>query len=180
MPVGAEIAAALGAPLEVLVVRKLGAPGHPEYGIGAVAEGGTRVVEPEITHLLGVRNGEIERIVAAEAAELRRRVRAYRGDRPPPQLRGRTVIIVDDGVATGITDLAAVRAVRRQQPQQIVVAVPVCSGEGFELLRGEADQVIALIVPRRMGAVSLFYEDFGQVPDEEVLDALDRAAHAPR
>ena len=174
--VGEEIATALAAPLEVLVVRKLGAPGHPEYGIGAVAEGGIRVVDAEITKLLGLRNGEIQRLVDAEDSELRRRVHAYRDGKPFPDLGGRVVLVVDDGVATGATNVAAIRALRRQRPRLIVLAVPVCSAEAYELLRHEADRVVALTVPQRMGTVSRFYRDFSQVSDQEVIDALHRAA----
>ncbi|MGD9736021.1 MAG: phosphoribosyltransferase [Solirubrobacterales bacterium] len=180
VPVAEEIAAALGAPLEVLVVRKLGAPANPEYGVGAIAEGGTRVIDQEITRLLGIRNGELERTVQAEEEELRRRVRAYRGGAPAPDLSDRTVILVDDGVATGATDVAAARAIRRQRPRRIIAAVPVCSREGYEVLQPEVDEVVALLVPAGMGAVSRFYRDFGQVSDQEVIRALHRAPHPSR
>lgn len=172
VPVAREVASKLGAPLEILAVRKLGAPHNPEYGVGALAEDGTYVVDSEAAQLLGISNGDLDAIVAREAAELGRRVRTYRGDRPPLGLEGRTVIVVDDGVATGVTDTAALRAVRRQHPRHVVLAVPVCSPEALERLRGEADQIVCLQVPRQLRGVSQFYLDFSQVSDEEVLDAL--------
>lgn len=178
VPVAREIAHSLDAPLEILAVRKLGSPANPEYGVGAIAEDGTRVIDPEATAVLGLRNGELEQIVTRERAELRRRVQAYRGDRPPPDLRDRTVIVVDDGAATGLTDVAALRAVRRQQPRWVVLALPVCSTEALELLHDEADQVVCLRAPRHFHGVGYWYRDFSQVSDEEVIDALRRAASA--
>jgi putative phosphoribosyl transferase len=174
VPVASEISLALGAPLEVFAVRKLGAPGNPEYGVGAIAEDGTRVIDPEATAVLGIRNGELEKTAERERAELRRRVKAYRGDRPPPDLEGRTVVIVDDGAATGLTDVAAIRAIRRQKPRRVVLALPVCSAEALELLRGEAEQVVCLRAPRPFHGVGHWYRDFTQVPDQEVIDALRR------
>jgi predicted phosphoribosyltransferase len=172
VPVAREIADALGAPLEILPVRKLGAPINPEYGIGAVAEDGTTVIDPEAAAMLGVRDGDLEAIVAEEVAELRRRVETYRGDRPPLDLRGRTVIVVDDGIATGVTDTAALRAVRRQAPRRVVLAVPVCSPDALQRLREEADEVVCLRVPRLLRGVGQFYRDFSEVTDEEVLHDL--------
>ncbi len=178
VPVAKEIAEALGAPLEILTVRKLGAPHNPEYGIGALAEDGTCVVDAEAAKVLGLRNGELDAIVAREAAELVRRVRAYRGDRAPLDLDGRTVIVVDDGVATGVTDTAALRAVRRRRPRRVVLAVPVCSPEALERLQRETDQIVCLQVPRLLRGVGQYYLDFSQVSDEEVLDALDSRVDA--
>lgn len=178
VPVAKEIAAALRAPMEILAVRKLGAPHNPEYGIGAVAEDGTCVVDPEAATVLQIHNNELDAIVARERAELMRQVRAYRGDRPPLDLEGRTVIVVDDGVATGITDTTALRAVRRLKPRRIVLAVPVSSPDALELLRPEADQVVCLRIPPLMRGVGQFYADFSQVSDEEVLDALRPRADA--
>lgn len=178
VPVAKEVAEALGAPLEILAVRKLGAPHNPEYGIGALAEDGTLVIDAEATAVLRIHNGELDAIVAREAAELVRRVRTYRGDRPPLDLEGRTVILVDDGVATGVTDTAALRAVRRQEPRRVVLAVPVCSPDAVERLRAEADQVVCLHVPHRLRSVGQYYRDFSQVSDEEVLDALQPRANA--
>ena len=178
VPVAREVAEALGAPLEILAVRKLGAPGHPEYGIGAVAEDGTCVVDTEATQVLQISNGELDAIVARETAELVRRVRAYRGERPALDLAGRTVIVVDDGVATGVTDTAALRAVRHKHPRRVILAVPVCAPDSLERLRAEADQVACLRVPRLLRSVGEWYQDFSQVSDEEVLDALRPPADA--
>ena len=178
VPVAKEIADALDAPLEILAVRKLGAPFNPEYGIGAVAEDGTVVVDPEAVAVLRVGRQELDAIVAEEVAELSRRVRAYRGDRAPLDLEDRTAIVVDDGVATGLTDTAALRAVRRRRPRRLVLAVPVCAPEALERLRAEADEVVCLLVPRRLGGVSQFYRDFSQVTDEEVLRDLQLRADA--
>ena len=178
VPVAKEIADALGAPLEILAVRKLGAPHNPEFGIGAVAEDGTCVIDPEATKVLGIRNGELDAIVAREVAELRRRVELYRGDRPPLHLRGRTAIVVDDGVATGLTDTAALRAVRHLGPRRTVLAVPVCAPDALARLRAEADEVVCLRVPRNLRGVGEWYRDFSQVSDEEVLDDLQPRADA--
>lgn len=178
VPVAREVAEALGAPLEILAVRKLGTPHNPEYGIGAVAEDGTCVVDAEAIAVLRIHNGELDEIVTREEAELVRRVRAYRGDRPPLDLEGRTVIVVDDGVATGVTDTAALRAVRHQLPRRVILAVPVSSPDALERLRGEADQIVCLHAPRLLHGVSQYYRDFSQVSDEEVLDALQPRADA--
>jgi putative phosphoribosyl transferase len=178
VPVAKEIADALDAPLEILAVRKLGSPQNPEYGIGAVAEDGTTVVDPEAAAVVGVRNGELDAIVAREVAELARRVRAYRGDRPPLDLENRTVIVVDDGVATGVTDTAGLRAVRRRRPRRVVLAVPVCSPDSLGRLRKEADEVVCLRTPPLLRGVSQYYRDFSQVSDEEVLRDLRLRADA--
>ena len=175
VPVAAEIAAVLGAPLEILAVRKLGAPHNPEYGIGAIAEGGSKILDPEALALLGISNGTLRGIVERERAELERRVEAYRGDRPRPSLRDRTVIVVDDGVATGVTDTAALRAVRRDGPRRLVLAVPVCAPDSLARLREEADEVVCLTAPPQLRGVGEWYADFGQVSDDEVVAALGRA-----
>jgi predicted phosphoribosyltransferase len=174
VPVAEEVAAVLGAPLEILAVRKLGAPHNPEYGIGAIAEGGTKVLDPEALALLGISNGTLRGIVERESTELERRVEAYRGDRPRPSLRDRTVIVVDDGVATGVTDTAALRAARRGGPRRLVLAVPVCAPDSLARLRQEADAVICLVAPPRLQGVGQWYADFGQVSDAEVVAALAR------
>jgi predicted phosphoribosyltransferase len=178
VPVAEEIATALGAPLEILSVRKLGAPHNPEYGIGAIAEDGTRVFDPEALAVLGIENGTLEAIVARETAELRRRVAAYRGDRPALPLDRRTVIVVDDGVATGVTDTAALRAVRRLRPRRLVLAVPVCPPDSLARLCGEADDVVCLVAPPLLYGVGQWYRDFSQVSDHEVIAALDPARNA--
>lgn len=172
VPVAAEVARALGAPLEFLAVRKLGAPHNSEYGIGAIAEGGTRVFDPEALAVLGIDNRMLESIVARETAELHRRVGAYRRERPTRLLRDRLVIVVDDGVATGVTDTAALREVRTLQPRHLILAVPVCPPDSATRLRGEADEVVCLFEPTLLQGVGQWYRDFGQVTDDEVVAAL--------
>lgn len=179
VPVAREVALALAAPLDFLAVRKLGAPHNPEYGIGAIAEDGTRVIDAEAVAVLGIANGALEKIVERETAELRRRVAAYRDHRPPLELAGRTVVVVDDGIATGVTDTAALRALRRREPRRLVLAVPVCPPDSIERLRAEADDVICLIAPRPFFGVGQWYGDFSQVSDAEVRSVLgefERAA----
>lgn len=175
VPVAAEVARALGAPLEILAVRKLGAPHNPEYGIGAIAEGGTRVFDPEALVVLGIDNGTLEALVARETAELHRRVDAYRRGRPPRLLRGRSVVVVDDGVATGVTDTAALRDIAAQRPRRLVLAVPVCPPDSAARLRAEADEVVCLAEPTILQGVGQWYLDFGQVSDAEVLAGLTAA-----
>ncbi len=172
VPVAREIALALGAPLDILAVRKLGAPRNPEYAIGAIAEDGTRVIDPEAATAMGVGAEQIERVVANEVAELRRRIAAYRDDRAPIDLTDRTVIVVDDGVATGLTDMAALRAVRRRKPRRLILAVPVCAPDSALRLRQHADQVVCLLAPPQLRGVGEWYRDFSQVSDEQVLATL--------
>ena len=172
VPVAGEVAAALRAPLEILAVRKLGAPHNPEYGIGAIAEDGTRVFDTEALAVLGINGGVLESIVGRETAELHRRVAAYRGDRQALELRNRTVIVVDDGVATGVTDTAALRAIRRREPRRLVLAVPVCAPDSAARLRGEADEVVCLAEPSQLYGVGQWYRDFSQVSDQEVISTL--------
>lgn len=178
VPVAREVADTLGAPLEVLAVRKLGAPHNPEYGIGAIAEDGTRVFDPEALAVLGINGGELDTIVARESAELERRVEAYRGGRSLLPLAGRTVIVVDDGVATGVTDTAALRAIRRRGPSRLVLAVPICAPDSLVRLEGEADEVFCLLAPPQLYGVGQWYRDFSQVSDEEVIEALGRIGNA--
>ncbi len=177
VPVAVEVASALGAQLEILAVRKLGAPGNPELGVGAVAEDGTGVIDSDSVERLGMTEVELESTLARESRELLRRVERYRDGRAPVALDGRTVIIVDDGLATGLTDLAAVRAVRKRGASEIVVAVPVGSSEAVSMLAEEADRVVCLEVPLRLFGVGMWYVDFRPVADEEVV-ALLAAAHA--
>jgi putative phosphoribosyl transferase len=172
VPVAGEVARALAAPLEILAVRKLGAPHNPEYGIGAIAEDGTRVFDPEALAVLGVDNATLEAIVAREREELRRRVAAYRGKRKPLDLGDRTVIVVDDGVATGVTDTVALRSIRRRGPRRLVLAVPVAPPESVARLRAEADDVVCLVAPPLLYGVGQWYRDFSQVSDREVIAAL--------
>jgi putative phosphoribosyl transferase len=175
VPVAEQVAMALGVPLEILAVRKLGAPHNPEYGIGAIAEGGTRVLDQEALAVLGIDRVELERTLVEETAELQRRVEVYRGDHPPLSLCGRVVIVVDDGVATGVTDAVALRDVRYQRPRRLILAVPVCPPDSLARLQDEADEVVCLVVPPRLQGVGQWYSDFGQVSDAEVLAALARA-----
>lgn len=176
VPVGFEIARALGAPLDVLVVRKLGAPGQEELAVGAIASGGIEVLDEDLARTLGLTRAQIREVEARETAELERREHAYRGDRPPAALKDRTVILVDDGVATGSTLLAAIGAVRQRGPAAIVVAVPVGPATTVARLREAADSVACLATPSPFGAVGEFYSDFGQTSDEEVRRLLAEGA----
>jgi erythromycin esterase-like protein/predicted phosphoribosyltransferase len=179
VPVAFEIAAALDAALDVFLVRKLGVPGHEEYALGAIATGGVRVINRQLVESLGLPAEWIEAIDAKERRELDRRERAYRGDRPPPDVAGRTVILVDDGLATGSTMLAAVHAVRADDPARIVVAVPVADPDVCAELRSVADEVVCLQTPKPLRAVGIWYEDFSQTADGEVRDLLERARRPP-
>jgi putative phosphoribosyl transferase len=171
--VGFEVAHALEAPLDVFVVRKLGFPGHEEYAMGAIASGGVRVMNPMPG--IEVSPEALDQVVAREQAELARRERLYRGDRPSLELRGRTVIVVDDGLATGATMSAAVLAIRQQGPARLVVAVPVGAAETCRLLREQADDVVCVTMPTPFRAVGLWYRDFPQASDEEVHALLAEA-----
>ncbi|TMA68870.1 MAG: phosphoribosyltransferase [Deltaproteobacteria bacterium] len=173
VPVGCEVARALGVPLDVFVVRKLGVPGHEELAMGAIASGGVRLLNEDVVALAGVSEEAIDEVAAREAAEIRRRERVYRGDRGPPDLRGRTVILVDDGLATGASMRAAAAAVRRQGPAWVVVAVPAAAADTCETLRGEVDELVCLMTPEPFHAVGLWYEDFSQTSDEEVRQLLE-------
>ena len=178
LPVAFEVAQALHAPLDVFTVRKLGLPGQPELAMGAIATGGIRVLNADVVVALDIPNEAIDAVAAREQKELERRERQYRGDRPHADPRGRVVILIDDGLATGSTMRAAIAALRRQNPTRIVVAVPVGPPETCDEVREEADEVICLQRPRSFYAVGLWYRDFSQVTDEEVRDLLDRAAQA--
>jgi predicted phosphoribosyltransferase len=173
-PVGFEVARALGAPLDVFLVRKLGVPGYEELAMGAVATGGVRVLNDEIVRGLGISEHEIDAAAARELQELARRQRLYRGDRPLPDVAGRTVILVDDGLATGATMRAAIQALRQQQPARIVVAVPTASPDTCEALKAEADDVVCAMTPEPFLAVGHWYEDFTQTTDDEVRELLAR------
>jgi putative phosphoribosyl transferase len=175
VPVGFEVARQLHALLDVFLVRKLGVPGHSELAMGAIASGGVRVLSDDLIRELAIPRSLVEHVAAQEQLELERRHRAYRGDRPLPLLRGRTVILVDDGLATGATMEAAVRAARLHEPARIVVAVPVGSAETCARLQGVADEVVCAAMPEPFRAVGLWYSRFDQTTDEEVVELLGRA-----
>ena len=175
VPVGYEISRALTAPLDVFVSRKLGAPGQPEFGIGAVAAGGVRVLNEDVVKRLGITDEYVERITARETAEVERRLRYFRGDRPEPEVGGRTAILVDDGLATGVTARAAVEALRLRGPRRLVLAAPVCAAQTAELLRPGVDELVCLESPTDLGAIGFWYRDFQQTTDEEVVELLERA-----
>jgi putative phosphoribosyl transferase len=179
VPVAYEVAQALAAPLDVLIVRKIGAPGNPEYGIGAVAEGGVRVLNEHAVRHLYISHEELEAAIARARTEIDARVQRYRGTRPPLDVAGRTVIVVDDGLATGGTARAALRAVRARQPRHLVLAVPVGSPETVAALRAEADEIVCLLEPEPLWAVGAWYEDFSQTQDEEILELLAGTATDP-
>ena len=177
VPVGYEVARALRAPLDVFVVRKLGVPGYEELAMGAVASGDIRVLNDPIVRDLHIPDYVIDRVAAEEGEELARRERAYRGGRPPLDMRDRTVILVDDGLATGATMRAAVKALRQHEPAPIIVAVPTASPETCEELKTEVDEVVCAITPEPFYAVGYWYEDFTQTTDQEVRELLARAQH---
>lgn len=176
IPVAFEVAKSLDAPLDVFVVRKLGVPGHEELAMGAIATGGVRIVNQDVVSALGVSKETLDRVAEAEQAELVRREDAYRGSRPPLDVRGATVILVDDGLATGATMRAAVAAVRRQQPARVVVAVPVAAPATRDEFTREVDEIVCVATPDPFLAVGRFYDDFSQTTDGEVHDLLERAA----
>lgn len=179
VPVGFEIASRLGAPLDILIVRKIGAPGNPEYGLGAVVEGGTRFLDEPRVRAIGHTVRDLGPIIAREMAEVERRAQEFRAGRPPVDIHDRTVILVDDGVATGGTVLAALQAIRSRGPRRIVVALGVAPPDTVESLRAEVDDLVVLLVPRVFFAVGEWYHQFSQVSDEEVLVLLERAREIP-
>ena len=177
IPVAYEVAQALKAPLDIFLVRKLGVPGYDELAMGAIATGGVRILNQRVVDYLDITDATIEMVAAREQRELQRRERLYRGDRPPLDVRGHTVIIVDDGMATGSTMRAAVRALRKQQPDKIVVAVPVGARETCESFADEVDTMcVCAITPAPFDGVGLWYRDFEQTSDEDVRQLLARAA----
>lgn len=175
VPVGYEVAKELEVPLDIFLVRKLGVPGQEELAMGAVATGGVRVLNQEVVRLLRIPDYVIDAVAEWELEELARRERLYRDDRPEPHLHGRTVILVDDGLATGSTMLAAIKALRQQQPARIVVAVPTAAPESCDQMKTEADDVVCAITPVPFYSVGLWYEDFSQTTDEEVRELLARS-----
>jgi predicted phosphoribosyltransferase len=177
--VGYEVARALHAPLDVLIVRKLGVPGHEELGFGAIASGGIRVVNRDLVRALRITDAMVEHVAGVESRELERRDRAYRGNRPPLEVRDRIVVLVDDGLATGATMLAAVQAMRKAGASSIIVAVPVASREACEAIRTYVDVCICLETPEPFAGVGAWYDDFTQTSDAEVRMLLAAPADRP-
>ncbi|MFH1546230.1 MAG: phosphoribosyltransferase [Patescibacteria group bacterium] len=173
--VGFEIARKLNVPLEALVARKLGAPGNPEFGFGAIARENTVFLDGQTVKLLGLAKEQIAEIVAQENLELKRREKIYRGGRKFPALAGKTVILVDDGIATGVTVKAALRFIRKQNPARIILAVPVLAAESLEIFESEVDEIIYLQVPAHLGAVGAWYESFPQNTDAEIIELLAKS-----
>ena len=179
VPVGYEVATALGVPLDVFVVRKLGLPWHEELAMGALASGGVRILDDDLIRVARVSTEDIERVTAAEQVELERRERRYRGHRPFPELTGKTILLVDDGLATGSTMRAAVAALRQEGPRSIVVAVPVAAPATCDAFRDIADDIVCAETPEPFRAVGLWYDDFSQTTDEEVHELLIQAGVPP-
>ena len=175
VPVAYEVAKELNAPLDVFMVRKLGLPGHQEFAMGAIASGGVRVINEDLISYLGIPSEMVDAVAAREQAELDRREAAYRDDLPPPELKDRIVILIDDGLATGSTMSAAAESLRLQKPKRIIVAVPVSSPETCEKFRYEVDEIVCAVTPPNFQGVGLWYEDFSQTSDEEVRELLQRS-----
>jgi predicted phosphoribosyltransferase len=175
VPVAFPVAQALHAELDLMLVRKLGLPGQEEFAMGAIASGGVRVLQPGVPGLMGVTQQKVDEVTRREEQELARRERRYRGGRPPPRLRGRTVILVDDGIATGATMQAAVEVARHQAPARLVVAAPVGAPDTVSGLEEQVDEVVCLVTPPRFRAVGQWYRKFDQTSDEEVQDLLAQA-----
>lgn len=172
VPVAYAVAKALNLPLDICLVRKLGVPGHKELAMGAIASGGVRVLNYDVVSWLGISGKTIDAVAARELKELQRRDRAYRGDRPEPDLHHRIVILVDDGIATGSTIRAAISVIEPQQPAYLIVAVPVAPPATCDQLRTEVDEVVCLMTPETFYAIGLWYENFSQTTDEEVRELL--------
>lgn len=175
VPLGYEVAQVLQAPLDVVVVRKIGLSSNKEFGIGAIAEGGVKILDNTTVEVLGIDEEELKDTIQREEEELNRRVKSYRGNKELPDLKGKTAILVDDGMATGITARAAIEAVKKLSPQKIVLASPVCALDTVESLKKQVDEVLCLATPAEFMAVGIWYKDFKQVSDEEVVDLLQQA-----
>lgn len=173
VPVAFEVAKALNAPLDVCIVRKLGVPGHKELAMGAIASGGIGVLNSDVINTLGIDKEAIQAVAVEELQELQRRDRTYRGDAPPLNVENKTVILIDDGIATGSTMRAAIAILQQQQPQKIVVAIPVAPASTYKELQSEVDEIVCLQIPEILSAIGLWYEDFAQTTDEEVKEILD-------
>jgi putative phosphoribosyl transferase len=177
VPVAFEVAKALQVPLDVLIVRKLGVPGYEELAMGAIASGGVRVLNEQVVRMLNIPKKVIDKIAAHEQGEVERRERLYRGERPPVEIHGRTIILVDDGMATGATMHAAVVAVRQRGPARLIIAVPVAASATCEEFATEVDELVCLSQPEAFYAVGIWYEHFSQTTDEEVRHLLTQALH---
>ena len=180
VPVGYEVASALGAPMDVFLVRKLGTPGHRELAMGAIASGGVRVLNDDVVQWYGISDSAVERIAREEQAELERRERAYRDDRPSPDLADKVVVLIDDGLATGSTMRAAAQAVRAHRPARVIIAVPVGSPQTCAELAAVADEVICATTPEAFSAVGQWYVNFDQTDDDEVRDLLQKSIATPQ
>ncbi len=176
VPVAFEVSRALKAPLDVFVIRKLGMPGQEELAMGAIAGGGVKVLNYDVVQTFGISSQMIEAVASREAEELVRRERLYRGNKPAPEISGRIVVLVDDGLATGSSMRAAIAALRKQNPAKIVVGVPVAAPSTCNEFRSEVDEIICAITPEPFYAVGIWYEDFSQTTDQEIHDLLERAA----
>jgi putative phosphoribosyl transferase len=179
VPVAYELARELDAPLDVFLVRKLGVPGREELAMGAIATGGGLVFNQDVVQLAGLDEGRIRPVIEREREELRRRERAYRDDLPPPELRDRTVILVDDGLATGATMRAAIDAIKQQEPARLVVAVPVAPPETCREIEGSVDEIVCLLQPEPFLSVGTWYADFSETTDEDVRELLAKSSHSP-
>jgi putative phosphoribosyl transferase len=180
VPIAFEVATALNLPLDIFVLRKLGVPGHEELAFGAIGSGGVRVLDREIVEAVGLSDFVIELVTRAECAELARREHIYRGEKSPLDVRGKTVVLVDDGIATGSSLRAGVRALRQMQPSAIVIAAPVAPRSAVIRLGSEVDEVVCVAIPEGFHGVGQFYKDFSQVSDDEVNELLDRASRQRR
>lgn len=180
VPVAYEVASALGAPMDVFLVRKLGTPGHRELAMGAIASGGVRVLNEDVVRWYGISEPAIERVAREEQEELERRERAYRDNRPPPDLANKIVILIDDGLATGSTMRAAAQAVRAHRPARVVIAVPVGAGQTCADLSAVADEVICARMPEPFSAVGQWYLNFDQTDDDEVRELLQKSTATPQ
>jgi len=175
VPVAYEVAKALGAPLDIILVRKLGVPGEQELAMGAIASGGVRVLNDDVIRMINIPDDVIDAVAAREQRELTRRERLYRGDRPPPAIQGKTVILVDDGIATGATVRAAIALVRKQDPAAVVVATPVAPASTCEDLQTDVDDLVCVRAPRDFLAIGFWYEAFPQTTDDEIRELLGQA-----
>ncbi|EHR51592.1 putative phosphoribosyltransferase [Saccharomonospora marina XMU15] len=178
VPVAAEVARLLDAPLGVVVARKIGAPGRPEFGVGAVTAHGPANYDAAGVRALGISADELDAVSERERAEAQRRARLYQRGRQPQPVEGRDVIVVDDGLATGVTATAALRAIRQEGPRTLVLAAPVCAAQAAAALRAEADEVVCAWLPERFHAVGEWYSDFSQTTDDEVIRLLDEGSQA--